>query len=142
MIRQFLTGNASTLVLDLVFSVVFIAVMLAHSGPQTLVVVSLPLYLGLSLAITPLRLALGLPCGLFGFCPRFGGGVVEPLHLRLSCPVEHPAAHPVPEVGAISGAGFFNGAAALDLLAGVQAGRVNLHAMGAGKLNEAHAALR
>ena len=54
MIRQFLTGNASTLVLDLVFSVVFIAVMLAHSGSLTLVVVSLPLYLGRSLAITPL----------------------------------------------------------------------------------------
>jgi len=54
-IRQFLTGNAITLVLDLVFSVVFIAVMLAYSGWLTLVVVvSLPLYLGLSLAITPL----------------------------------------------------------------------------------------
>ena len=54
-IRQFLTGNAITLVLDLLFSFVFIAVMLVYSGWLTLiVVVSLPCYLGLSLAITPL----------------------------------------------------------------------------------------
>ena len=44
-IRQFLTGNAITLVLDLLFSVVFIAVMLLYSGWLTLVVVlSLPCY--------------------------------------------------------------------------------------------------
>jgi len=54
-IRQFLTGNAITLVLDLFFSVVFIAVMLFYSGWLTLVVVlSLPCYLILSVLITPL----------------------------------------------------------------------------------------
>ncbi len=54
-IRQFLTGNAITLVLDLVFSIVFIAVMLFYSGWLTLVVVvSLPCYAALSFLITPL----------------------------------------------------------------------------------------
>lgn len=54
-IRSFLTGNAVTLVLDLFFAVVFIAVMLYYSGWLTLVVVaSLPLYALLSLSITPL----------------------------------------------------------------------------------------
>jgi len=54
-IRQFLTGNALTLVLDLLFSVVFIAVMLYYSVWLTLiVVVSLPCYVLLSVAITPL----------------------------------------------------------------------------------------
>lgn len=54
-IRQFLTGNAITLVLDLFFSVVFIAVMLYYSGWLTLIVVlSLPCYLTLSILITPL----------------------------------------------------------------------------------------
>ena len=54
-IRQFLTGNAITLVLDLLFSVVFIGVMLLYSGWLTLIViVSLPCYLLLSLAVTPL----------------------------------------------------------------------------------------
>lgn len=54
-IRQFLTGNAITLVLDLFFSLVFIAVMLFYSGWLTLVVVlSLPCYLILSVLITPL----------------------------------------------------------------------------------------
>lgn len=53
-IRQFLTGNAITLVLDLFFSVVFIAVMLYYSGWLTLIVVlSLPCYLMLSILITP-----------------------------------------------------------------------------------------
>jgi subfamily B ATP-binding cassette protein HlyB/CyaB len=48
-IRQFLTGNAITLVLDLLFSVVFIGVMLVYSGWLTLVVVlSLPCYLSCS----------------------------------------------------------------------------------------------
>ena len=51
----FLTGHAITLVVDLVFSFVFIAVMLFYSRGLTLVVVlSLPAYLALSLAITPL----------------------------------------------------------------------------------------
>jgi subfamily B ATP-binding cassette protein HlyB/CyaB len=54
-IRQFLTGNAITVVLDVFFSVVFIAVMLFYSGWLTLVVVaSLPCYVILSAVITPL----------------------------------------------------------------------------------------
>jgi subfamily B ATP-binding cassette protein HlyB/CyaB len=54
-IRSFLTGNALTVVLDVFFSVVFIAVMLFYSVPLTLIVlVSLPLYLGLSLAVVPI----------------------------------------------------------------------------------------
>lgn len=53
-IRSFLTGNAITLVLDLLFSVVFIAVMLTYSGWLTLiVVVSLPCYVILSALFTP-----------------------------------------------------------------------------------------
>jgi subfamily B ATP-binding cassette protein HlyB/CyaB len=54
-IRQFLTGNAITVVLDVFFSAVFIAVMLLYSGWLTLIVLaSLPLYLLISLLITPL----------------------------------------------------------------------------------------
>ena len=54
-IRSFLTGNALTLLLDVVFSIVFIAVMLAYSVPLTLIVLcSLPLYFGLSLAVVPI----------------------------------------------------------------------------------------
>lgn len=54
-IRSFLTGNAITLLLDVLFSVVFIAVMLFYSGWLTLVVlVSLPLYVLVSVLITPL----------------------------------------------------------------------------------------
>ena len=54
-IRSFLTGNALTLVLDVFFSVVFIAVMLFYSVPLTLIVlVSLPLYCALSLAVVPI----------------------------------------------------------------------------------------
>lgn len=53
-IRSFLTGNGITLVLDLVFSVIFIAVMLMYSAQLTLIVVlSLPCYLALSLIATP-----------------------------------------------------------------------------------------
>ena len=53
-IRSFLTGNALTLVLDVAFSVVFIAVMLLYSVQLTLIVlVSLPLYVLLSLAVVP-----------------------------------------------------------------------------------------
>ncbi len=53
-IRSFLTGNAITLVLDLLFSVVFIGVMLSYSVTLTLIVLaSLPLYAGLSLTIMP-----------------------------------------------------------------------------------------
>ena len=54
-IRSFLTGNAITLLLDLLFSVVFIAVMLHYSGWLTLIVVgSLPCYVILSALFTPL----------------------------------------------------------------------------------------
>jgi subfamily B ATP-binding cassette protein HlyB/CyaB len=54
-IRAFLTGNALTLVLDLFFSVIFIAVMFYYSAWLTLIVViSLPCYVLVSLAFTPL----------------------------------------------------------------------------------------
>lgn len=53
-IRSFLTGNAMTLVLDILFSFVFLVVMLWYSIPLTLVVVgSIPLYVILSLIFTP-----------------------------------------------------------------------------------------
>jgi ATP-binding cassette, subfamily B, bacterial HlyB/CyaB len=53
-IRQFLTGNALTVVLDLMFSIVFLALMAWYSLPLTaVVVVSLPMYFLLSLAVTP-----------------------------------------------------------------------------------------
>ncbi len=54
-IRSFLTGNAITLMLDVLFSLVFILVMLYYSGWLTLVVVlSLPLYALVSALVTPL----------------------------------------------------------------------------------------
>jgi type I secretion system ABC transporter, HlyB family len=53
-IRSFLTGNAITVVLDLVFSVVFLSVMFHYSTTLTLIVlVSLPCYIALSALITP-----------------------------------------------------------------------------------------
>ena len=53
-IRAFLTGNAMTLVLDLAFSFVFIAVMLHYSLVLTGIVVgSIPFYVLLSLIFTP-----------------------------------------------------------------------------------------
>lgn len=53
-IRAFLTGNALTLVLDVLFSVLFVAVMFAYSTQLTLIVLlSLPLYVLLSLAVVP-----------------------------------------------------------------------------------------
>ena len=53
-IRQFLTSHAVTVVLDVVFTIVFLAVMWFYSPTLTLVVVaSLPIYAVLSLAITP-----------------------------------------------------------------------------------------
>jgi ATP-binding cassette, subfamily B, bacterial HlyB/CyaB len=53
-IRNFLTGQALTSVLDLLFTVVFLAVMFYYSGWLTLIVViSLPLYALWSAAITP-----------------------------------------------------------------------------------------
>ncbi|WP_416762114.1 type I secretion system permease/ATPase [Roseateles sp. So40a] len=57
-IRSFLTGNALTLVLDLLFSVVFFGVMLWYSPTLTLIVaLSIPLYLVLSVMVTPIMRA-------------------------------------------------------------------------------------
>lgn len=54
-IRAFLTGNAMTLLLDSVFSVIFIGVMLWYSPQLTLIVVlSIPAYLALSFLCTPI----------------------------------------------------------------------------------------
>jgi subfamily B ATP-binding cassette protein HlyB/CyaB len=53
-IRSFLTGNAMTLVLDLLFSFIFLGVMLWYSVWLTLIVVmSIPLYIALSVIFTP-----------------------------------------------------------------------------------------
>jgi ATP-binding cassette, subfamily B, bacterial HlyB/CyaB len=53
-IRQFLTGSALTAVLDLLFSVVFIAVMAFYSLGLTLIVLaSLPCYVLISVFVTP-----------------------------------------------------------------------------------------
>jgi subfamily B ATP-binding cassette protein HlyB/CyaB len=54
-IRQFITGSALTLVIDLFFTFVFLGVMAWYSIPLTLVVVaSLPVYAILSAGFTPL----------------------------------------------------------------------------------------
>ncbi|WDR87526.1 type I secretion system permease/ATPase [Burkholderia ambifaria] len=54
-IRAFLTGNAVTLVMDFAFSFVFLGVMLWYSAWLTLiVVVSIPLYVLLSVVFTPI----------------------------------------------------------------------------------------
>jgi subfamily B ATP-binding cassette protein HlyB/CyaB len=54
-IRTFLTGNAMTLVLDIMFSFIFLAVMLWYSAWLTLVVaISIPIYIILSLIFTPI----------------------------------------------------------------------------------------
>jgi subfamily B ATP-binding cassette protein HlyB/CyaB len=53
-IRSFLTGNAITLLMDLLFSFVFLGVMLWYSPLLTLVVaLSIPAYVALSVVITP-----------------------------------------------------------------------------------------
>jgi subfamily B ATP-binding cassette protein HlyB/CyaB len=53
-IRSFLTGHALTLVLDFIFSFLFIAVMFYYSPTLTwIVIASLPLYFVISLLITP-----------------------------------------------------------------------------------------
>jgi subfamily B ATP-binding cassette protein HlyB/CyaB len=53
-IREFLTGSALTLVLDLLFGVVFLAIMYAYSATLLAVVLgTLPLYVALSLVVTP-----------------------------------------------------------------------------------------
>src|SRR3984885_1179314 len=54
-IRQFITGSALTLVLDLLFTFVFLAVMTYYSPMLTLVAVAaFPLYIGISAGLTPL----------------------------------------------------------------------------------------
>jgi ATP-binding cassette, subfamily B, bacterial HlyB/CyaB len=54
-IRNFLTSSALTLVIDLFFTFVFLAVMFVYSVELTLVVVAaFPLYIGISAAATPL----------------------------------------------------------------------------------------
>lgn len=54
-IREFLTGSAVTVLLDVVFSVVFLAVMFFYSGWLTLLVLAaLPLYVLLSVLVTPI----------------------------------------------------------------------------------------
>lgn len=53
-LRQFLTGSALTLALDLVFTVVFLAVMAVYSVPLTLIVLAtLPVYALLASVCTP-----------------------------------------------------------------------------------------
>lgn len=53
-IREFLTSNAITVVLDLVFTVIFFAVMYLYSGLLTLIVLlSIPLYAAISILVTP-----------------------------------------------------------------------------------------
>jgi ATP-binding cassette, subfamily B, bacterial HlyB/CyaB len=54
-IRQFLTGSALTLVIDLLFTFVFLTVMFFYSPLLTLVVLaSFPFYIGISAAATPM----------------------------------------------------------------------------------------
>jgi subfamily B ATP-binding cassette protein HlyB/CyaB len=54
-IRQFITGSSLTLVIDLFFTIVFLAVMAWYSWWLTVIVlVSLPLYAAISIALTPL----------------------------------------------------------------------------------------
>lgn len=54
-IRSFLTGNALTVAMDLLFTLVFFGVMLTYSATLTLVVfISLPLYVALSVVVTPM----------------------------------------------------------------------------------------
>ena len=53
-IRQFLTSNAVTLVIDLFFTIVFFAVMLLYSPLLTLIVaLTIPIYVAISVFITP-----------------------------------------------------------------------------------------
>ncbi|RUW65448.1 ABC transporter transmembrane domain-containing protein, partial [Mesorhizobium sp. M1E.F.Ca.ET.063.01.1.1] len=54
-IRQFLTSSALTLVIDLVFTVVFLAVMFYYTTSLTLIVLaSFPFYIGISAGAAPL----------------------------------------------------------------------------------------
>jgi subfamily B ATP-binding cassette protein HlyB/CyaB len=54
-VRSFLTGSAVTLVIDLLFTVVFLAVMFYYSAVLTWIVIgAFPFYIGLSLLVTPM----------------------------------------------------------------------------------------
>jgi subfamily B ATP-binding cassette protein HlyB/CyaB len=54
-VRSFLTGSAVTLVIDLVFTVVFIAVMFYYSAVLSWIVIgAFPFYIALSLLVTPM----------------------------------------------------------------------------------------
>ena len=54
-IRQFLTSSALTLVIDLLFTVVFLAVMFYYTTSLTLIVLaSFPFYIGISAGVAPL----------------------------------------------------------------------------------------
>lgn len=54
-IREFLTGQALTIVIDLLFAFVFLAVMWFYSSTLTLVVMaSFPFYIAVTLAVTPI----------------------------------------------------------------------------------------
>ena len=54
-IRNFLTGSALTLVIDLLFTVVFLGVMFIYSGLLTwIVIASLPIYIGISVWVSPI----------------------------------------------------------------------------------------
>jgi subfamily B ATP-binding cassette protein HlyB/CyaB len=54
-VRQFITSSALTLVIDVVFGLIFLAVMFWYSPPLTLaVVISIPFYAVISLVITPI----------------------------------------------------------------------------------------
>jgi ABC-type bacteriocin/lantibiotic exporter with double-glycine peptidase domain len=54
-IRSFLTGTALTVVLDAIFSVIYIAVMLIYSGVLTLVsLATVPLFALLTLGVSPI----------------------------------------------------------------------------------------
>ena len=56
-IRQFLTGSALTLVIDLVFTFVFLAVMFYYSSQLTFVVLAgFPFYVSISAGMTPIFL--------------------------------------------------------------------------------------
>jgi subfamily B ATP-binding cassette protein HlyB/CyaB len=53
-IREFLTSNSVTVVIDLFFTIVFFAVMYAYSPLLTLIVtLSIPLYIAISVVVTP-----------------------------------------------------------------------------------------
>src|SRR5207253_1098181 len=54
-IRNFMTGSALTLVIDLFFTIVFLAVMFIYSPFLTWIVLgAFPFYIGISAAVTPL----------------------------------------------------------------------------------------